>query len=113
MENANDKQLSFPQRNWFILCVIVAILSPIVVHLVASGARSEAYKQSTEVRAADTATASPNGATGPGGTTGSTGTGGAAGSDTSYKVAAPPGGANTTNTTNAANAANKAKPAAK
>jgi hypothetical protein len=84
MENANDKHLSFPQRNWFILCVIVAILSPIVVHLVASGARSKVYKQSTEVRAADTATASPNGA---------------AGTDTSYKVAAPPGGADTAHAT--------------
>ncbi len=86
MENANDKQLSFPQRNWFLLCILVAILSPILVHLVRNGARSQAYKQSTEVRAADTAIASPNG------------------SDTSYKVAAPPGGTDT---------ANKSKPAAK
>jgi hypothetical protein len=92
MENANDKQLSFPQRNWFILCVIVAILSPVVVHLISAGARSEAYKQSTEVRAADTTAAS------------ATGTAGSGRADTSYKVASPPGGADT---------ANKAKPAAK
>jgi len=63
MENTSTK-LSFPQRNWFLLCVIVAILSPLVVHWVQGGARKEAYNESINTRPA--------------------------GSDTSYKVASPP-----------------------
>jgi hypothetical protein len=66
MENIS-KKLSFPQRNWFLLCVIVAILSPLVVYWVNGAAHKEAYNQATHIRPA--------------------------GSDTSYKVASPPGGA--------------------
>jgi hypothetical protein len=71
MENTNDKRLSFPQRNWFLLCVIVAVLSPLVVHLLHAGARKHVYDQETEVR--DTAQN-----TGPGS------------NDTANKVASPP-----------------------
>jgi hypothetical protein len=71
MENTNNKQLSFPQRNWFLLCVLVAILSPLIVHWVQNGAHREAYQQAIDTRPPVT--------------------GGAGGTDTSYKVAQPPG----------------------
>jgi hypothetical protein len=65
MDNVNNKQLSFPQRNWLLLCIIVAILSPIVVHLLQSGADRENYNSAIHVRPAMT--------------------------DTSYKMSSPPG----------------------
>jgi hypothetical protein len=74
MENANDKQLSFPQRNWLLLCIIVAILSPLVVHWVHGAARKRVYTQETEVRD----TARKGGDSAAGGAT-----------DTSNKVASP------------------------
>lgn len=49
MENTS-KNLSFPQRNWFLLCVLVAILSPLVVHWVQVGAHKEAYQQSVDIK---------------------------------------------------------------
>jgi len=54
MENTNDRKLSFPQRNWFLLCVLTAILSPLLVHFVQVGARKQAYKQSVDIRYSDT-----------------------------------------------------------
>jgi hypothetical protein len=77
MDNTNDRQLSFPQRNWFLLCVIVAILSPLVVHWVQAAAHKQSYQQSVDVRPAH-------------GDSGATGGANAGGKDTSYKVAAPP-----------------------
>ena len=66
MENTNDKkQLTFPQRNWLLLCLIVAILSPLAVHLVQGAAREKVYDQA--IHPAPTA------------------------SDTSYKMSASPG----------------------
>ena len=53
MDNT-DKQLSFPQRNWFLLCVIVAVLSPLVVHWVQTGAHKQAYQQSVDIQSNDT-----------------------------------------------------------
>jgi hypothetical protein len=50
MENANDKQLSFPQRNWFLICVLVAILSPLVVHWVTIGAHRVSKQQSLDIK---------------------------------------------------------------
>jgi hypothetical protein len=50
MENSNDRRLSFPQRNWLLLCIIVAILSPLVVHWVHTAARKRVYHQETEIR---------------------------------------------------------------
>jgi hypothetical protein len=52
MENT-DKKLSFPQRNWFLLCVLVAILSPLVVHWIQIGAHKESYKQSVDIKSKD------------------------------------------------------------
>jgi hypothetical protein len=68
MENTDNKSLSFPQRNWFLLCVVVAILSPILVHLLQTGAKRESYKQSIDIRSSDSSKTN----------------------DSSYKVAAPP-----------------------
>jgi hypothetical protein len=63
MENTNDRKLSFPQRNWFLICVLTAILSPLLVHLIQAGARKQAYKQSVDIRYSDTSNkiASPPG----------------------------------------------------
>lgn len=69
MENTS-RQLSFPQRNWLLLCILVAILSPIIVHWIQAGAHKESYNNSVNTRP-------PN-------------VGGAGGTDSSYKVATPP-----------------------
>jgi len=75
MENSNNRQLSFPQRNWLLLCIIVAILSPFVVHWVHIAARKRVYHQATEIR--DTANkGAADSASGSG--------------DTSNRVASPP-----------------------
>ena len=95
MENTDTKQLSFPQRNWFLLCVLVAILSPLVVHWVQAGAREKVYQQSINTRPPSTQPNNP--AT----------SGGAGGTDTSYKVANPP----TTNASTPGDTSNKAQPA--
>ena len=63
MENTSTK-LSFPQRNWFLLCVIVAVLSPLVVHWLSSHADKSNYNNAMMQKPA--------------------------GSDTSYRVASPP-----------------------
>ncbi len=47
MENVSNK-LSFPQRNWFLLCVIVAILSPVVVSSLNIGARKVSAQQAID-----------------------------------------------------------------
>lgn len=85
MENTNDKQLSFPQRNWFLICVLVAILSPVVVHWVQAAAHKEAYKESVETRPVNSDNSKglpPQGGGAAGGTS--------EGKDTSYKMSAPP-----------------------
>lgn len=63
MENTSTK-LSFPQRNWFLLCVIVAVLSPLLVHWLTSHADRTNYENAVN--------------------------GKPAGSDTTYRVASPP-----------------------
>ena len=67
MENVTDKKLSFPQRNWFLLCVMVAILSPMVVYWIQNGARKVSHEQTLDIQS----------------------------KDSSYKVASPPGPADT------------------
>ena len=67
MENVNDKKLSFPQRNWFLMCVLVAVLSPLIVHWITIGAHGVSKEQSIDI--------------------------GKRKSDTSYNVASPPGNA--------------------
>jgi hypothetical protein len=68
MENAENKNLSFGQRNWLLLCVIVAILSPFLVHVLRVVAHKKLYKQATTIRTSDSSKAK----------------------DTSYNVASPP-----------------------
>jgi hypothetical protein len=93
MENTDTKNLSFPQRNWFLLCVLVAILSPLVVHWVQVGAHQENYQQSLNTRPPSTQPDNPATA------------GGAGGTDSSYKVATPP-----TNPATPGDTSNKVKP---
>jgi hypothetical protein len=52
MENT-DRKLSFPQRNWFLLCVLVAILSPLAVHWLHIGAEKTSYQQSVDIKSKD------------------------------------------------------------
>jgi hypothetical protein len=66
MENT-DRRLSFPQRNWFLLCILVAIISPLIVHFVQAGAKKESMQQTMDIHETKTT---------PG--------------DTSTKVASPP-----------------------
>lgn len=73
MENTNDRKLSFPQRNWFLLCVLVAILSPLIVHYMGRSAEKEVYKQNMDIKPVNAANAT----------------------DTSYKVASPAGAGDT------------------
>ncbi|HLK30939.1 MAG TPA: hypothetical protein VKT28_20345 [Puia sp.] len=68
MENTDNKNLSFGQRNWFLLCVLVSILSPVTVHFLQAGAKKESYKQSIDIHSADSSKAN----------------------DSSYHVASPP-----------------------
>jgi hypothetical protein len=79
--DTNDQKLSFPQRNWFLLCVLVAILSPLVVHWIGNMAHHEAYIQATEQKPTKGAS---------GGASDSSGAVPPADKDTSYRVAAPP-----------------------
>jgi len=92
MENTNQKGLSFPQRNWFLICILVAILSPLVVHWVQAAAHKEAYKESTEIKPVNSEAATPAaggaGAAAPGVQGGSATDSGK--KDSSYKVATPP-----------------------
>lgn len=78
MEYTNDKKLSFPQRNWLLLCILVAIISPLVVNWVRAGAHKEALQQSLQIQPVNSGGAPP--------------ASGGAGQDTSYKVATPPTG---------------------
>lgn len=99
MENVNDRKLSFPQRNWLLLCIIVAILSPLLVHSVRTLAHKHRYEEAIQqksVKGGDGATSPSGGAVAPGDTArpGSVNPMGATNKDevkdTSYKVAAPP-----------------------
>lgn len=73
MENTDNKKLSFPQRNWFLICVVVAILSPLVVHFLQASAHKESYKQSIDIRTSSDSSKA---------------------NDSSYKVASPPDNTN-------------------
>ena len=95
MENTNQKGLSFPQRNWFLLCIFVAILSPLVVHWVQAAAHKEAYKESTEIKPVNSDGAGGATPAAGGAGTASPGTQGGTAADsgkkdTSYKMATPP-----------------------
>jgi len=47
MDSAKDKQLTWPQKNWLLLCILVAILSPMITNRIRAGAQRESYKEST------------------------------------------------------------------
>jgi hypothetical protein len=65
-------RLSFPQKNWLLLCIIVAILSPLLVSGITAVTHRKLYKESVE----------RNGAAYPAGDS--------VAKDTSYHVATPP-----------------------
>lgn len=45
-----DRQLSFPQRYWLLLCVLAAIFSPLIVGWLNAEAHHRMYKEATEQR---------------------------------------------------------------
>ena len=106
MENTNDEKLNFGQRNWLLLCIIVAILSPVVVHWIQAGAHRESRRESmeqTEVKGGTGGMTPSGGAVAPGDTARPGGVNSMQpannneikdtsnkGKDTTYKVAAPP-----------------------
>lgn len=47
-DTGEDKGLNFAERHWLLLCIIVAILSPLVVHWVQAAARRQSYEQTLE-----------------------------------------------------------------
>jgi hypothetical protein len=47
VDTANER-LSLPQRYWLLLCILVAIFSPLVVQWLNAEAHNIAYKQATE-----------------------------------------------------------------
>jgi multisubunit Na+/H+ antiporter MnhG subunit len=74
MDSMKESGLTFPQRHWLILCIVVAILSPIVVHAIQTMAHKTNYNEAIEPkRDTSAAGAMP-----------------ASAKDTTYKVAAPP-----------------------
>ncbi|HEV2354851.1 MAG TPA: hypothetical protein VGR89_11435 [Puia sp.] len=46
----HEERLSFPQRNWLLLCVIVAIVSPIFVHAIHVEVARKWYNHSVRQR---------------------------------------------------------------
>jgi len=78
MDYSKDRQLTFPQRNWFLLCILVAILSPLVVHWVQAAAHKQSYQQSMEIKPVNEGGSAPAGTTAAGG------------QDSTYKMSSPP-----------------------
>lgn len=81
MDNVEDKKLSFPQRNWLLLCILVAILSPITVDMLRGAADHKKYEQAVQDSAVKREPA---------------------GNDTSYKMNNSPGNAGATSKVGAA-----------
>ena len=90
MENVNARKLNFGQRNWVLLCIIVAILSPLFVHSVQVAARKHNYREATEQKPAQGDDSASAGSVTPASVTPAGGSGSSTVKDTSYKVAAPP-----------------------
>jgi len=70
MDNVKDRNLSFPQRNWLWLCLLSAILSPLLLHFLQAGAKRRNYDSAIRRLSSDSARAR----------------------DSSYNVASPPAG---------------------
>lgn len=47
-DRAENEKLSFPQRYWLLLCILVAVLSPIIVGWLNAAAHHVIYKQAVE-----------------------------------------------------------------
>lgn len=48
VDTGEDKGLNFAERHWLLLCILVAILSPLVVHWVRAAAHRESYHETIE-----------------------------------------------------------------
>lgn len=44
----NDGGLTFPERHWLLLCILMAIFSPLAVHWISAAAHRESYRQSMD-----------------------------------------------------------------
>jgi hypothetical protein len=51
-DDPENIKLSFPQRYWLLLCILVAIFSPIAVQWLNAAANHVAYRQATETKPA-------------------------------------------------------------
>jgi hypothetical protein len=97
--NSSNDRLSFPQRYWLLLCIVVAIVSPILVNSLQVLAHRTSYNQAMNqkpVQGGNGGLSPSGGAVAPGDTSrpGSVNAMGASANretkNTSYKVAAPP-----------------------
>lgn len=63
--DTENEKLSFPQHYWLLLCIVVAIFSPLAVNWLDAAAHHMAYKQATESTSANSSSgsASPSGGT--------------------------------------------------
>jgi hypothetical protein len=86
MDSMKENGLTFPQRHWLILCILVAILSPIVVHALQTMAHKTNYNQAMETKPVQGGA----GGLSPSGGAVAAGDSAGSGKDTSYKVPVPP-----------------------
>lgn len=85
----DGSQLSFPQRHWLLLCVLIAILSPLLVHWIQAGTTQVKYQDAVHQKPLNHGGASPDD-TGKQGSNTMTPANGKQVQDTSYKISAPP-----------------------
>ena len=95
----SNEGLSFPQRHWLILCIVVAILSPLLVKSLQALAHKSSYNQAMEQKPVQSGNdgSSPSGGavatsdtSRPGSVNAMSPSANKETKDTSYKVAAPP-----------------------
>jgi hypothetical protein len=97
---AEESGLTFPERHWLLLCILVAILSPLVVHWIQGAVDKKNYGESLEQRTVQGGmggSTPSGGAVAPGDTSRPGGVNPMASpsvhtttKDTTYRVAAPP-----------------------
>lgn len=44
MENTNNRRLTFPQRNWLLLCLVTALITALVYYFVDTSKRNSAER---------------------------------------------------------------------
>ncbi len=49
MEKNNNSRLSFPQRYWWLLCIVVCFASPVAWHYIRRGFRGNQSKQMIQI----------------------------------------------------------------